>query len=378
MRINVIGGGIGGLTAAIALARNGHDVAVYEQAPAFEEVGAGLSLWPNAVKVLIALGLGDALRRHACPLPDVAIRSRRGTVLTGSSADRLARLCGAPGYVILRAALVDLLAAELGAERVRLGVRCIGVASVRNRAVARVDGGGEIEGDLVVGADGIRSVVRAAVDPGVGPENSGYFALRGVAAFTPGAGEARWGETFGRGARFGLLPLGDGQVYWWLTLNGAAGHLSGGAAKAAALRAIAGWHIPLRAVVEATSAAAILIDDIAELPSLARWSRGHAVLIGDAAHAMTPNLGQGACQAIEDAYVLARCLRQESDIGRAFARYEYSRRPRVARVRKLARRIGRIGQISSPLLCAIRDGIARATPARLVNALLIDVARYDA
>ncbi|QBS44272.1 FAD-dependent oxidoreductase [Nocardia sp. CS682] len=345
----IVGGGIGGLTTAVALTRRGWTVQVLERAPEISEVGAGISLWPNALRALDAIGLGDQVRARAIEEGSSGIRDSSGRWLSRMDVEGIRARYGSP-IMMHRADLLDILLAALPAAVLRAGVAV---------AEARADGtvvhsAGTSTGDLVVGADGIRSVVRRAVCGDVTPRYSGYTAWRLVT--TPAEPINGLGETWGRGERFGLGGLSDGRVYCFAVANMAEGMPGGGLAELR--RRFGTWHEPIPSLLASAEESAVLKHDLYDLPDLKTYVADRIALVGDAAHAMTPNLGQGACQAIEDAVILARVATEDADL----ARYDRERRPRTQMIVARSRRIGTIAQLSSPPLVAIRNAALRLVP----------------
>lgn len=350
MKIIVIGGGIGGLAVAIALQRAGHEVEVLERATEFAEVGSGLSLWPNALHALDVLGVGAQVRRRCTPVIDSAIRTSGGKRLARVDVDAVRRRFG-PLVVLHRADLLEVLRAAVPPAALRTGVT---VDSVRSDGTV-THGDVVTRADLVVGADGIRSVVRRSVWPDApAPRYAGYSTYRMVTESLALPLDSQ-GESWGRGERFGYAPLPDGRVYCFAVVNTPAG--AGGEPIARLRRRFAGWHDPIPRLLAAVPEDAVLHHDLYELPSIAGYASGRAVLIGDAAHAMTPNLGQGACQAIEDAVVLADVLNDGGP-----AEYDRRRRVRTQRIVTRSHRIGAVAQWSAPGAVAVRNTAVRMTP----------------
>jgi 2-polyprenyl-6-methoxyphenol hydroxylase-like FAD-dependent oxidoreductase len=308
----VVGAGIGGLTAAVALRRQGWDVTVLERAPALEPVGAGLGLGPNALHALDAIGFGDDVRRFSAVQGHGGLRHPRGGWLVRTDLGVVATRFGDPQLVALRADLVGLLAGSLPAGTLRTGVTVTGVDAGDADRKARVfTSAGDLDAELVVAADGIGSRIRALLFPDhPGPQYSGFTTWRFVAPALPaGAGPAEPAETWGRGEVFGVLPLasgrGNGSVHCYASAPAPAGVRHDD--EAGELRRRFGrWHDPIPALIGTVSPDHVLHDDVYWIADpLPAYHRGRAALVGDAAHAMTPHLGQGACQAIEDAVVLA-------------------------------------------------------------------------
>jgi 2-polyprenyl-6-methoxyphenol hydroxylase-like FAD-dependent oxidoreductase len=368
MRVVVVGGGIAGLSAAIGLRRVGHDVVVLEQAARIDPVGAGITLFANAVRALDRLGVGEAVAARGAAATRSAILTWKGDELTQIPPDLL------KGAIALhRADLQAELAAACG--EVRLGV---GVTAVRQRGdtvVAVAADGSEERGDLLVGADGLSSVARRAIaDAPI--RYAGYTAWRGVSSVPVEAG--RLTESWGVGERFGLVDIGRGRTYWFATKNALEGESDERQGrKAEVVRRFSGWHEPIAAVVEAAGEDAILRNDVYYLEPLPRWSHGRLVLIGDAAHASTPGVGQGAAQAIEDAVVLSDRLGHCDELPTALAEYEAIRRPRAEAVLKMSRRADKAAQLASPLGWRFRNALVRRLPERTWRRRLEPLVRYE-
>ncbi len=374
MRALVVGGGIGGLTAGIALRRAGIEVELFERAPAIGEVGAGISLWPNAIRALDAIGVGAAVRELGCSQGDGAIRTWRGRTMLALSMAEIERASGAPVVMLHRAALIEALRQGFGDRGLNLGCELVDFEQDGRGVRARFANGQRAEGDLLIGADGWRSAVRTRILPAARNVYAGYTGLRGLVDAPALRGTI--GETWGRGARFGQIPLVDGRIYWFASWNAPPDQpLTPEQRKERALSIFRGWHAPIEDLIRATDPVTILHDDVRELETLPTWVEGRVALLGDAAHAMTPNLGQGGCMAIEDALVLSRCLKDVQPVETALERYWRSRRERVEAVVRDSRRFGFFGQLQNPLLCALRDGITIATQGRWGKAVVLDYAR---
>ncbi|WP_020416850.1 FAD-dependent monooxygenase [Amycolatopsis sp. ATCC 39116] len=353
MKATIVGGGIGGLAAAVAFHRRGWQVEVLERAPEFSEIGAGLSIQPNGLRALDEIGLGDAVRAGGLADPPAGIRRADGNWLVRNDVGDLRRRFG-PWVVVHRAALVDLLVAALPADALRPGAE---VHTVRADGSV-VHSGGTSTADVVVGADGVRSVTRLSLWPDhPGPRYVGYTTWRFLAPPHPVDGSV---EIWGRGERFGHVPMPDGRVYCYLMANAEAGSRTG----LAALRdRFAHWHAPVPALLDSVSADAVLQHDTHELPELPTFVRGRVALLGDAAHAMTPNLGQGACQALEDAVTLATTV-DSRGVGAGLAEYDRIRRPRTRMIVRRSRQAGAPAHWAAPL-AAVRDVALPRLPAAL-------------
>ena len=361
----IAGGGIGGLTAAVALRRAGAEVAVFERAPELEEIGAGITLWANATRPLKRLGVYDEVRSSGAGEIGGELRSWGGEVILEIPADALRSRFGEANLAVHRADLQGALLAALPEGTVRLGRELVGFSQNGREVVARFADGHQERGDLLVGADGIHSSVRAQLFGLRPPRYAGYTAWRGVAdAGEGGLPEGVGLNLWGRGSEFGLVGLGRGRFYWFATKNAPEGEAESavGRRREVLYLLLASWYQPARAAVEATADSKILRNDIYDREPLRDWGVGRVTLLGDAAHPMTPNLGQGACQAIEDAVVLAACVREEGDIAAALRLYEERRKERTAMIARRSRILGRAGQLENLLLCSLRNAAVRMMP----------------
>jgi 2-polyprenyl-6-methoxyphenol hydroxylase-like FAD-dependent oxidoreductase len=376
----IVGGGIGGLTAAVALGGAGVEAMVFEHAEELREIGAGITLWANAMKALEKLGVHDALREAGAAELGGELRSWRGERISEIPADQLRSSHGEANLAVHRADLQGALLAALSQGTVRLGAEFVGFTQDAAGVVARFADGSEERGELLVGADGIHSSVRAQLFGWRPPRYAGYTAWRGIADAGDGLVREGFGlNLWGRGSEFGLVSVGRGRFYWFVTRNAPEGEAEDAhGRKREVLDLLGGWYEPTRTAVEATGESKILRNDIHDRDPLERWGEGRVTLLGDAAHPMTPNLGQGACQAIEDAVVLARCLGAGGEVVTSLRHYEDRRIPRTADVVRRSRLAGRILQLENPVLCRLRDAVARRTSARAQLRQLASVARFEA
>lgn len=356
----IIGGGIGGLATAVALRRRGASVRVFERAPEVREVGAGLSLWPNGLRALDALGVGAAVRSRSIRDLSSALRRWDGRVIVAAGGAELERRLGDVALVLQRSELLALLRRELPDEALVTGASCVGFSAEGRGVSARFANGMTASGDVLIGADGVGSVVRARLFGASPPSYAGYTAWRGVVTFE----HARVvpGISVGCGSQFGQVPMADGRVYWFATRNGPAGRVAPSAGwRPHLLETFAGWHAPVAELIGATPDESILHNDIIDRPPLGRWGHGRITLLGDAAHPMTPNLAQGAGQAIEDAVSLATVLAGADDPVEGLRTYEDRRRKRANGMVKVSRTVGNMSLLSSPLTTKVRDQLILRT-----------------
>lgn len=329
MKIGVIGGGIGGLSAAACLAKAGVDVEVFEKASELRETGAGVNLWSNATRVLAEMGLLEKCLEKSAPLSAIELRSLQGHVLLQSRLD----LEGSPVLCMRRPDLLSLLHSSVPEECINLGHRCTGVSSTLSDVTVTFDGRHSRTFDAVIGADGAGSTVRAYVT-GVAeaPVYRGYTIWRGIADFDlEGAASGRIQETWGRGQRFGILPIGSRSLCWYATDTRPEGEPAAPEHRQAELlRLFRGWPGPIPELLRATPTHEMLQNNAADLRPRKPCFRGKAILIGDAAHPLTPNLGQGCCLALEDAFALSQALQTATSVEQAFELFDKARSDRAA------------------------------------------------
>ena len=353
----VIGGGIGGLSAAIALARAGYQPVVYEQAPELREIGAGVAIWSNAYRALQALGLGESLTELTSPLVSVETRQKSGRVLQSMPIAELDAKSGAPSVGFHRRELLSMLAEPIPEGDVVTGARFEALHQDEHGVTARFQDGSEARGELLVGADGIFSAVRSQVVGEVPVDYGGYVVWRGVAEVSPPAGWPRHASvrTLSRDQHFGIVELSRGRYFWYATRNQPADEPEPGGRKDTLRKLFADWHQPIPQMLEATPEEEMLRHGLYRIRTLRRWTDRRVTLLGDAAHPMAPSLGQGACQAIEDAVVLGHCVGASADPASALAMYEQRRLPRARSVVRWSRFFAATEQFTNPVICAARD-----------------------
>jgi 2-polyprenyl-6-methoxyphenol hydroxylase-like FAD-dependent oxidoreductase len=317
----VVGGGIGGLAVAAALHRAGWRVDLREREPDLSGAGTALGMWPSALAALDRIGIGAAVRRQGVVQEAAEFLRADGTRIGRLDARSLRRRTGDPVHLLSRPALLTLLRAAAPAGSLRFGEPVGDLAGLRR------------EHDVVVAADGVFSGVRATLfGPSTRARPTGVTAWRG---WLEGRPVRTMTESWGRGAKFGVTPQEGGRANWYAT--GIDASAPGPDGHAADLRArFAGWGGPVPGILAALTDESILRHDLYVVPRLPTYARGNVVLIGDAAHAMTPDLGRGACEAIVDAVALADCLAGQPSVERALAAYDSRRRRATQRLASAA------------------------------------------
>jgi 2-polyprenyl-6-methoxyphenol hydroxylase-like FAD-dependent oxidoreductase len=371
----IVGAGIGGLAAAVALRRAGWNVRIFERAASPRELGFALLLAPNAMHALGELGLGDAVRHGGFVATSGEMRRPDGTVLRRFDIASVRMVLDEDTVCILRPVLHGALLDAVGVSSIDLRSPVVGFVTHPDGVHVKLADGRSAEGQILVGADGVASVIRTQLHPDEQPPRaSGLLAIRGVArdvvAHLSGAGGAQY---FGRGLEAGLARAGEREIYWYLSIKAA--HFDEPRdPMVVAERCAARFHEPFRAIVRATPLEDLRLDVLLERDPINPWGHGAVTLLGDAAHPMLPHAGQGAAQALEDAVVLGSSLRDIEDpsaIEAALRHYERVRIPRTRAVVALARRNARVGSIDNAVGCWMRDQIIRFIPQAVILKSLV-------
>jgi 2-polyprenyl-6-methoxyphenol hydroxylase-like FAD-dependent oxidoreductase len=369
-RAVVIGAGIGGLAAAAGLHAAGWAVTVCERAAELEPAGAGLALAPNGLRALDVLGAGDAVRAHAIA-QEPGIRRSDGRWLMRSPGRAVATRFGDPVILLPRAVLADALLAQVPGTAISLAAEVTAVEPGRNGLAIVTTSAGNLDAELVIAADGIGSRVRPALFPGhPGLRYAGFTTWRLLTG--PVRRPVPMAESWGHGTVFGLMPLADSRVYCYAAAPAAPGTRHGDELAELA-RLFGAWHDPIPQLLAAAVPEQVLHHDVAELAQpLPAFHRGRTALLGDAAHPMTPNLGQGGCQALEDAAVITRLAasRDPGTVPQALARYTAARLPRTTQVTRWSRRAATMTTWTAPPAVAFRNAITLALGKLPVSAAL--------
>jgi 2-polyprenyl-6-methoxyphenol hydroxylase-like FAD-dependent oxidoreductase len=362
LKIIIVGGGIGGLTLAVALRQRGVHVTCLERMPDLEQGGAGLALSSNAMRELAQLGLESAVVAAGKVINRTALLDARGNLLGAEM--NLARLqaeIGVPTVALHRVRLHALLLEAIGDGVVRTNLRVVGLEQSQEKVTAVCASGERIEADLLVGADGLRSTVRAQLIDDGEPVYSGYTSWRGVTPASSVRPPERVSESWGRGERFGIVDIGFGEIYWFACAN-APPNGRDRDVHAELLERFSSWHSPIEQIIRATPPNRILRTDITDRPPIKRWHDGRVVLLGDAAHPMTPNLGQGAGQAIEDALALDHVLAESTSLEEALRAYEGRRVARANAITRASRQVGWVAQWENRMAVWLRNAGMRCVP----------------
>ena len=362
-RVLIAGGGLGGIATALALQQKGIESVVFERADQLRDGGAGLHIFTNGMLALAHLGVAEQVSAVAPSQSVCHFATSTGRVIGEYPVGQFIERYGQPTVAVSRSHLHSVLR-EAFTGRIVTGAEVSGYTEHADGVTVHFADGSSEDGDLLIGADGVRSAVRSQLLGPQPPDYTGYIAWRGHAKMSPE--EWPYGTfraLFGPGVRFTYYDIAPGVVHWMSVANGPAGGRDEGTPQQTLdmLRARhAGWTSPVEDILEATVPESIIRSDVVDRKPDSVWGRGRVTLLGDAAHAMSFNIGQGACLAIEDALVLAEHLADPGVTATEGLRgYEAARQERTRPMQQLAHRIGVIGSLESRPAIWLRDRVMK-------------------
>ena len=358
----ILGGGIAGLTAAIALHKIGISADVFESAPQVKPLGAGLLLAANAVKGYQKLGISEQVVARGLLLPSFSILEPGGRVITHADANVIGRKYDIHNFAIHRADLHEALLAELDPARIHTGKHAVKTEQSAGKTTVFFQDGTTHQTDYLIVADGIHSAIRRSMLPDSKPRYAGYTCWRAVID-NPSLSLTGASETWGTQGRFGIVPLAKGKIYWFACVNAPQADPAMRDMNIAGLERIFGkFHEPVPVILQHTHDEDLIWNDITDLKPLPKFAFGNILLIGDAAHATTPNMGQGACQAVEDAVILADELQRHPSAEAAFSAFEKRRLKRTHYIVNNSWKLGKLAQSNNSMLAGVRNFLMRLIP----------------
>ncbi len=363
--ITIIGGGIAGLTTAIALNKINIKPTIFEAAMKLEPIGAGLVLAANAMKAFQKLGIAAEIIKHGRLLPSFTIYDTQGRFISKTDSKAISQKYAVDNFTIHRGALHKLLLSKIDADRIHLNKWVIDIEQTSNSITIKFQDGSTYDTDYLIVADGIHSFIRKKLLPDSTPRYAGYTCWRAVID-NDYLNLTETSETWGTAGRFGIVPLVDDKIYWFACINAPQNSSVMQQFKVADLQHhFKHFHAPIPTILEQTKDENLIWNDITDFKPIDKYVFGNLILIGDAAHAATPNLGQGACQAIEDAVMLADELNNQTDIPTAFKQFERKRLKRTHYIINRSWTVGKIAQIDNRALATARNFVFRLLPAKV-------------
>lgn len=358
----IIGGGIAGLTTAIALNKIGIETLIYEGAPSIQAIGAGLGLAANAIMGFDRLGIKDEVIARGRIIPSFAILDHKGKIITQADSIKISQKYGVDNFTIHRAELHQLLLSKIDPRSIAINKRAIDFEQDGDVSKVFFDDNTIHESDFLIVADGIHSAIRKKLIPNSEPRYAGYTCWRAVIDNTK-LNLNGTSESWGCGKRFGIVPLANNKIYWFACTNSSREEERFKKFKVSDLQEhFKDFHEPIPTILRETKNEDLIWGDILDLKPIHRFAFNNLVLMGDAAHATTPNMGQGACQAIEDAVVLAQEVKKEPNVKNAFKNFEKRRMKRTHYIVTTSQRIGKLAQWENGAAVAIRNFLLRNVP----------------
>lgn len=374
--ISILGGGIAGLSTAIALQRLGLSITVFEASPTLEPIGAGLVLASNAMKGLDRLGIAESVIEAGTAIKSVIIKDHKGKSIMIQNTENVGASYGWDNYAVHRADLHQILERSFSGE-IQTDKRAVSATQHQKGVRVVFEDGTEQLTDFLIVADGIHSGIRQSLIPGATPRYAGYTCWRAVIEDT-GLNLKEAYETWGSKGRFGFVPLTNKRLYWFACVNAPEESKTLQAFTPDDLyKRFRDFHSPIPEIIRATHNRDLIWNDIADVRPLDHFAFGNIVLIGDAAHATTPNLGQGACMAIEDAVILSIEMGKNKDYQKAFQNFELRRLKRTRWITTTSKKIGWAAQIENPLLIRVRNTVARLIPSRVKEGQIEELYQVD-
>ncbi|MBP8238895.1 MAG: FAD-dependent monooxygenase [Saprospiraceae bacterium] len=360
----IVGGGVAGLAMAIALQQKGYRAPIFEATPDMQPAGAGLVLAVNAIKSLQKLGIADEVKAVAWEMPAFKVLSQSGSSISDMENDLLMKTFGLNNIAIHRTALHRVLRSQIDENQIHTGKKVVDYSEKHNGVEIIFEDGSTHFSEYLIVADGVNSCLRQKLVPGSTPRYAGYTCWRAIAEQPESLSLDHGFECSGSKGRFGATPLAGNQLYWFACVNAPRKDESKKHWKTKELLEIfKGYFAPIELILKNTKDEDVILNDIADIAPIPRFAFRNILLAGDAAHATTPNMAQGACQALEDAAVLSHLLENNSDIPAAFLEFEKRRIPRTHFIVNTSRIMGKIFQMENPIAIAFRNALFRSIPA---------------
>lgn len=363
-KVTIIGAGIAGLTLGIALKKKGIAFEIYEAFESFKDLGAGIMLANNAMQVYQKLGITSEIAKKGRVYHDLNITNGKLKVFSSIGANTYSEH-KIESYAIHRSALQNILLDQIPKENLHLGKKVEAVQAKGSSIIVKFQDGTQIEANTLIGADGIHSKVRPSVVDFSMIRNAKQICWRGIAEIQlPKDYQYKLHEIWAEGKRFGFVQIGESKVYWY-ALKDSQNRETTSIEKL--LDLFQNYHPVVKEIISQTEKAKLLTNEMLDLEPLNQWYKENICLIGDAAHATTPNMGQGACQSIEDAYVLSEELVNSKNVVKAFQNYQERRIQKANKVINMSWKVGKVAHLSNPILAGVRNILLKNTPEFMVK-----------
>jgi len=358
-KITIIGAGIGGLTTAIALKQKGFEVEIFENTPEFKKAGSGINLAINAMQVYKRLGVYDAILEKANYTNSMNALTKKLKVITNANFKIFEKKYGVKTVAIHRATLHQILVDHIGNIKIHLNKKLKYLEEKNGIVTLTFEDGTNHNSDIVIGADGIHSNVRKSIFENTALRDAKQVCWRGISnAKINKKYKVELNEIWGKGNRFGFVHITQEKTYWFALINKNKFKTK----DEDLLKIFSDYPKLVKDIISNTKKTEILCNEIWDLKPIDKWFKGNVCLLGDACHATTPNMGQGAVQAIESAMALSICLKEEKSIETAFLKYEKIRKEKANEIIKTSWLLGKIAQSDNLIICLLRNFILKITP----------------
>lgn len=372
-KVTIIGAGIGGLTTALTLKQKGLDVEVFEGSAEIKPVGAGINMANNAMQVFEKLGIHRKIEKYGHRLSKMKITDSLLNPLSVVDLSEHEQRYGVSSFAIHRGELQKILAEEVGYAHIRLSKRLVKIEKEELFKLTFEDGS-SISSKIVIGADGIKSAVRSQLFSENTLRNANQICWRGICEFNlPENYHHELNEAWGRGKRFGFVKISDKKVYWYALVSSKNIRPH----DINLVNLFDEFHSDISAIISSTDKDQIIINETFDLKPIYKWHRGNVCLIGDAAHATTPNMGQGACQAIEDAYVLGKLIDDGFVLENSFEEFERLRRKKAHSIVNMSWTVGKMAHLENPFGVWIRNKAMKYVPTSVNRKQMDMIFRLD-
>jgi len=367
MKITIIGAGIGGLTTAIALKQKGFDIEIFESSTGFKKAGSGINLAINAMQVYKRLGLYKKIEKAGSFTNVMNVTDKDLNIISSVQLEKATQQFNTKTFAIHRAILHQILLDKLQGVSIVFNKKLSTLTQKNNKVQLIFEDRTKHIASIVIGADGIHSATRKALFCNTSLRIAKQVCWRGITTIKlPNSFNYTLHEAWGKGSRFGFVHVAKDTVYWFALCN-YKNNYKAEYSDSNIISYFSDYHPTIKNIISSTPKDTLIVGEIADLKPIDKWYSNKVCLVGDAAHATTPNMGQGACQAIESAYVLAQCLSTENDVTQAFEKYQNIRKKIAINVVKTSWSIGKIAQLNNTFLIFLRNTVIKMMSKKMME-----------